>query len=254
MDALAYVAAGAASVAAGVVNALAGGGTLISFPTLVALGVPAINANVTNTVALLPGYLSGTYAQRSDLQPQVRRARGLVGFGAAGGLAGSVLLILTPESAFRAAVPYLILISCALLLAQDRIRAAVVRHAPDDGGEGQSPPLALGVAIFAAAVYGGFFGAGLGILLLALIELFTGEALVRVNALKQLLSFVINVVAAVFFCFSSHVSWGFVPVMAVAALVGGTVGGRLAQVIDGTVLRRVIVIAGVGVAISFWVG
>jgi uncharacterized protein len=277
VDALSYVAVGAASLAAGAINAMAGGGTLVSFPTLVGVGVPAVAANVTNTVALLPGYLAGSYTQRDDLRPQLAPGKGLVVCAMAGGLLGSVLLVLTPESAFRAAVPFLILVSCLLLLAQDRVRQAVNRRsgrmaggaagsaegaAAGPGGPGGAAPAAgaglrftvgPALSVLAAATYGGFFGAGLGILLLALLGLFTDQPFSQVNALKQLLSFAANLVAAIFFCFSGHVRWELVPVMGVAALIGGSVGARLSQVIDGTVLRRLVVVAGVAVAIGFWV-
>src|SRR3984957_10187098 len=113
--ALDYLAAAGAAGAAGAINALAGGGTLVSFPTLVALGVPAVPANVTNTVSLLPGYLAGTWAQRDDLRPQLDQTRALAGAAAAGGLGGSILLVAIPVTVFRLAVPYLILASCALL-------------------------------------------------------------------------------------------------------------------------------------------
>ncbi len=255
LDALDFLAAGAASLAAGAVNALAGGGTLISFPTLVAIGVPAVSSNVTNTVALLPGYLSGSWAQRDDLRPQTAQARGLLAFAAAGGLAGSILLVTIPASAFRQAVPYLILLSCALLLAQDRVRLLIAARIPasSEGQPVRAWPLPLALSVLCSGVYGGFFGAGLGIMLLAVLGLFTGGPLVQANALKQLLSFVINLVAAVFFCFSGHVRWELVPVMAVAAAIGGSAGGRLARVVDATLLRRLVVVAGVAVAISFWV-
>ena len=260
-----YLAAGGAALAAGVINAVAGGGTLVSFPALVALGVPAVDANVTNTVALLPGYLAGSWAQRDDLRPQLRRAPALGAVAAAGGLVGSIVLVITPEKAFRLSVPYLILLSCVLLLAQDRVRDWLRRtQLAPAGADGAALPgsgsglshhgVALLVTVFVASVYGGFFGAGLGIMLLALLGLFTADALARVNALKQALSFVINLVAAGFFAFTGHVRWELVPVMAVASLVGGHSGGRLAQVIDATVLRWVVVVIGVGVAISFWVG
>jgi uncharacterized membrane protein YfcA len=251
LDIASYFAIGAAAAAAGAANAMAGGGTLICFPTLVALGVPPINANVTNTVSLLPGYASGTLAQREDLTGQRPWAQRLGVFGALGGLGGSVLLIVTPESAFRAAIPWLILLSCALLLAQDRIRTFVTqRRGTEEIGE--RPGMAACLAVFAAAVYGGYFGAGLGIMLIALLGLFNSEPLVRINALKQLLSFVVNCVAAVFFAFSGHVEWSLVPVMAVAAIVGGTVGGRLSRVVNPTMLRRIIVVAGFGIALTFW--
>lgn len=247
VDALDQLGAGGAAALAGVVNALAGGGTLISFPALVGLGVPAVNANVTNTVSLVPGYLSGSWAQRDDLRPQLLEGRWLAVVGAAGGLLGSILLVLLPARSFREAVPYLIVLSCALLAFGDRLK-------PETAGRpGGGHPVPLVVAIFLGSVYGGFFGAGLGIMILALLGLFSNESLTKLNALKQALSFVVNMVAAVFFVFSGRTVWALVPVMAVGSLLGGAAGGRLVQVIDGKVLRRLVVVAGVAVAIGFWV-
>jgi uncharacterized membrane protein YfcA len=276
LSTLDYLAAASAAVAAGAINAVAGGGTLVSFPTLVAIGVPAVAANVTNTVALLPGYLAGSWAQREDLRPQLRSARPLAIVAFAGGLAGSVLLVTIPASAFRVAVPYLILASCVLLLAQDWIRdrlrpAGATRTGRSEPGAGPSggadpaeprpvspstgtiycSPLLL-LTAFGAAVYGGFFGAGLGIMLLAVLGMFSAEPLSRVNALKQALSFVINLVAALFFVFSGEVRWELVPVMAAGSVLGGFLGGRLVRVIDVMMLRRVVVLTGTAVAIAFW--
>ena len=268
------LAAGAAALVAGVVNALAGGGTLISFPALVAIGVPAVAANVTNTVSLLPGYLAGAWAQRDDLRPQLAAARTLTAVSAVGGLAGSVLLVLLPAAAFRIVVPYLILLACGLLAFGDRLRPRPRAGTDPTPGAPASPagapappeapqadrhppdrhPLAFSATIFLGAAYGGFFGAGLGIMLLALLGIFRTEPLRQLNALKQALSFVINLVAAVFFLFSGKVVWGLVPVMAVGSLLGGYVGGRLARVIDSGLLRRLVVAAGVAVAVGFWVG
>lgn len=259
-----YVVVGGATVVAGAVNALAGGGTLISFPTLVAVGVPSLPANVTNTVALCPGYLSGTVAQREDLAGQRTRAAWLAVVAGAGGLIGSALLEVTPEATFRAVVPYLLVLSCVLLLAQDRVRtwvrarserrAGVPAGVPvgEPGASAERPPLALQATVLLGAVYGGFFGAGLGIMVLALLGLFLDDTLVRVNAVKQLLQFVINVFAAILFAVSGHVRWELVPVMGVAGLVGGTLGGRLVRVVNPTWLRRFVVVFGLAVAIDFW--
>ena len=277
-----YLAAAGAAGAAGVINALAGGGTLVSFPTLVGIGVPPVDANVTNTVALVPGYLGGSWAQREDLLPQLERGRVLAVVSAAGGLAGSVLLVTIPGHAFRSAVPYLILLSCVLLLAQDKVRTFLNRSVTGssassplgvDAGAGAGavapgvpaptrpegrPGLraALLISVFAGAVYGGFFGAGLGIMLLAILGVFgsDGDSLTASNALKQALSFVINVVAAVFFAFSGHVRWELVPVMAAASVAGGVIGGRFVSAVNAEWLRRLVVVTGVAVAIAFWVG
>lgn len=287
LSGLDYLAAAGAALGAGAVNALAGGGTLISFPTLIGIGVPAVPANVTNTVALLPGYLGGTWAQRDDLRPQMTGFRSLAFAGAAGGLAGSILLVTIPPHAFRVVVPYLIVASCLLLLGQERARRLVglasseppsappaeevpeagppgvgadtsagavapVGSAPTRSGVGPVHPT-LAIWVFAAAVYGGFFGAGLGIVLLAILGLFHAGPLSRVNALKQALSFIVNVVAAVFFAFSGHVRWELVPVMAAASIVGGFAGGRFAGRISGDLLRKVVVVAGLGAAVGLWV-
>lgn len=270
-----YLAVALASLAAGLVNAVAGGGTLISFPTLVGLGVPAVPANVTNTVALLPGYLGGTWAQRDDLRPQLASTRFLALTGAVGGLAGSVLLVTIPPHAFRVVVPYLIVASCLLLAGQERVRrlagiavtpvppgvsadtdagaVASVQPAPTRRGAAGLHP-ALAISVFVAAVYGGFFGAGLGIVLLATLGLFHAGPLARVNAVKQALSFVINVVAAIFFVFSGHVRWQLVPVMAAASIIGGFAGGLLAGRVSGSLLRKLVVLAGLGAAAALWVG
>lgn len=238
---------------AGAINSMAGGGTLVSFPALVALGVPAVSANITNTVSLLPGYLAGSYAQRDDLQSQLTHARMLAAVSVIGGLVGSVLLVVLPASAFRASVPYLILLSCGLLAFGDRLRPS-----PPTIGEGHHD-LTAGrrvlflVTVFLGAAYGGFFGAGLGIMLLALLAMFSLENLTKLNALKQALSFVINLVAAVFFLFSGKVTWILVPLMAVGSMLGGLAGGRMVKVIDSNLLRKLVVVAGVAVAISFWV-
>lgn len=247
IDLLDQIAAGAAALGAGAVNALAGGGTLISFPALVGIGVPAVSANVTNTVSLVPGYLSGAWAQRADLGPQLAEGRVLAGAAGAGGLAGSVLLVLLPGNSFRLAVPYLILLACALLLSGDRLRAAIAGRSD----EATARPHLLVLAVFAGAVYGGFFGAGLSIMLLAVLGLFSQEPLTKLNAMKQVLSFVCNLVAAIFFAFSGHTVWVLVPVMAVGSLIGGVIGGRLVRFVEPAQLRAVVVTAGVAVAVWF---
>jgi uncharacterized protein len=290
LDVLDYLAAAGAGGAAGAINALAGGGTLVSFSTLVGLGVPPVTANVTNTVSLVPGYLSGAWAQREDLEVQIRHAWALALAAFAGGLCGSVLLVTIPPRAFKMVVPYLILLACALLLAQDWLRERLRpagNHGPAPAGPSaeaeKDPAVATEVApiaeagavevkqfqtaprkehmhpvllgaVFATSVYGGFFGAGLGIMLLAVLGLLTTQPLLQVNALKQALSFVINVVAAVYFAFSGHVAWELVPVMAAAAIVGAVLGTRLVRSISPKLLRFVVVLVGVAVAIAFWVG
>jgi uncharacterized membrane protein YfcA len=242
---------GVAALAAGAVNALAGGGTLITFPALTAVGIPALNANITNTVALSPGYVGGTVAQRADLEGQRPRVRAAVIPAIIGGLVGGALLLAVGAATFRALVPWLILLASALLaidpIAKRWVRARL-RHPTTHG----SPYLTALVA-FVGAVYGGFFGAGLGIILLALYSLVIPDTLVRINALKQATSFVANVSAALFFVFSGHVVWEAAIVMAVGALVGGAAAGRIVGVINPGILRAVVVAIGITVAIVFFV-
>lgn len=246
---LPYLAAAAAAFAAGLVNAVAGGGTLISFPTLVALGVPAVSANITNTVALCPGYVGGTFAQRRELREHGRRLPALFASAAAGGLAGGLLLVLTSEALFRGLVPFLILLACALLALQEPLKRRLATAAAADEVR-SSPPLLA--AIFLASLYGGYFGAGLGIMLLAVLGIAIRDALNRLNALKQALSAVINILAALFFLFSRQVVFGLAAAMAVGSLLGGNLGGRIASRLDPRWLRAIVLSLGVAVAVKFW--
>ena len=257
MTSLDLLAVAGATFLAGGINSLAGGGTLISFPVLIAVGVPALPANITNTVSLCPGYLSGAVAQSDDLASQKGRARRLAVAGLLGGVIGSLLLEATPNSDFHTAVPWLILISCALLVTQNRVRAWVNERAerstaPPASSIRRDPSIGAALAVFAAAIYGGFFGAGLGIMLLGLLGLFTDDSLRRVNALKQVLSLVINVCAALIFSVSGNVRWELVPIMAIAALLGGYAGGRLTTFVNPTALRWTVVAFGLIVALKFW--
>ena len=236
--------AAVAAVAGGLVNALAGGGTLITFPMLTAVGVPPVAANITNTVALCPGYFGGAFAQRSDLSGQRRRMWMLVPTCMAGGIAGGVLLLLTSDALFRKIIPYLILIAVLLLAFQDRMRSWIYGRISEYGHRHMNEAWSI-VAIFPAAVYGGYFGAGLGVMMLAVLGLVLEDSLTRLNALEQVLSLSINITAATFFLFSGQVFWQAAAVMAVGALVGGAVGGRLAGRIKPSVLRSIVICVGI---------
>jgi uncharacterized membrane protein YfcA len=245
-----YALAGLAAAAAGCVNAIAGGGTLISFPALVALGAPTVSANVTNTVALCPGYFGGAYAQRGFLRDDTRRLKMLSIAAGFGGLTGSIILVTTGEELFKALVPWMILLACALLGGQNRIRAALrigERH------HETSSPVGPLIATYLMAIYGGYFGAGLGIMVLAVLGLLYSDPLPRLNALKSALALVINLVAATFFLFSGDVLWTMVLVMAPASLLGGMAGGRLVNHIKPGVLRAVVVSYGTLLAIYYLV-
>lgn len=246
---LAFV--GAAAVAAGAVNALAGGGTLITFPALTAVGVPALNANITNTVALSPGYIGGTYAQRADLAGQRARIRMVAIPAVAGGLTGGALLLAVGAATFREIIPWLILLAAGLLAIDPLAKRWIRIRLSHQHGHGN---LALaGLVAFIGSVYGGFFGAGLGIILLALYSLVVPENLVRINALKQATSIAANVSAALFFVFTGRVVWDAAVVMAVGALVGGLLAGRVVRLVNPNVLRAAVVAIGVAVAIVYFV-
>jgi hypothetical protein len=246
-----FVVVSLAALAAGLVNALAGGGTLISFPVLTAVGLPPVAANVTNTVALCPGFLGGTLAQARDLRGQRERLWWAVPAGAIGGLLGGWLLINTGEGVFEALVPYLILGACALLALQNRIRAWLVEYMARRRGAHRSAESRAGVVIGVAAIYGGYFGAGLGVILLAAVGLVLEDTLTRINALKQVIALSTNIAAALFFVFSDQVVWPVALIMAVGSLLGGAVGGRVAGRIKPETLRALVVVIGL-VAAGFY--
>jgi uncharacterized membrane protein YfcA len=237
-------------VLAGAVNALAGGGTLITFPTLVALGLPAVTANVTNTVALCPGYFGATVAQSADLRGQRGRLWLVVPAGMLGGVAGGLLLLGTGERAFRALVPFLILGASGLLAAQGPVRGWLSRRSPHAV---RASAAWVGLPVAAAAVYGGYFGAGLSVIVLAVLGLLLDDTLTRLNALKQAVALAVNVAAAVCFLFSGQVDWRVAIVMAAGALVGGVAGGRLAGRVPPATLRWVVVAIGLVVGTIYLV-
>ena len=228
-------------------NSLVGGGTLITFPTLLALGVPPVSANVTNTVALCPGYLSGAHAQRAALGGQRARAQSLAVCAAVGGLAGAGLLLITSDDALRRLVPLLLALATALLAAAPRLKARF-GHRPAPDGSAPADAAWMPFAVGGVAVYGGFFGAGIGVMLLAVLSIGIHQTLDRSNALKQVLSLVINLTAAVFFVFSGRVWWGLAAAMAVGSVVGGHLGGRLVGRLDPERFRGVVV--GIGAVLT----
>lgn len=250
MDPVHLILIGIVALFAGAINALAGGGTLITFPTLTALGVPAVAANITNTVALSPGYFGGTLGQWKDLQGQRHRLWILFPAGVVGGLAGGYLLVHTGEGLFRALVPVLILFASLLLALQEPLRKRL-QDRKDQSSAAKVPAWAL-ILVFLASVYGGYFGAGLGVIMLAVLGLVLDDTLTRLNAIKQAMSFGINIAAAVFFLFSGQVLWRVAAVMSVGAVIGGVVGGRIAGRISVAALRWFVVCAGVIIAIVYF--
>ncbi|GAO38609.1 hypothetical protein SCH01S_16_01280 [Sphingomonas changbaiensis NBRC 104936] len=226
---------------------MAGGGSILTFPALIAAGLPPISANVTNTVALLPGYIGGVIGQARDLKGQAPRLWLLAPLALIGGLAGGYLILVSSEKLFQALVPWLLLGGCALLGVQDRIRGALQRR---------SGVLGIGWAIlpvFLAAIYGGYFGAGLSVIFLAVLGLTLDDSLTRLNGLKQALALAANLAAVLLFAGSGRLAWSAALVMAMGSLFGGALGGRLASAISPTALRFLVIAIGVGVAVLFFV-
>jgi uncharacterized protein len=240
-----------AAFAAGTVNALAGGGTLISFPALTFLGIPPVAANVTNSVALCPGYFGGTLAQKNDLRGQGKRLWMILPAAVVGGVLGGYLLLITGEKLFRDLIPYLILLASALLAIQDPIRAWLIRRMGEHHGTRLESLTWLPVGL--ASVYGGYFGAGLGVMLLSALGLVLDDTLTRLNALKQAISAVVNISASIYFLFSGQVVWTLAIVMAVGALIGGALGGRIAGRINPSRLRWVVVLIGLVISIIYFI-
>lgn len=244
-----------AAVAAGFVNAIAGGGSLISFPALTAVGLPAVMANVTNTVALLPGYGGAALGQRRDLRGQRRRAWLLLPACVLGGLLGAALLLISSAALFATLVPWLILLGTGLLALQKPLRRWLMgRNMPP--GPTMQPAvrqeILCAAAVFLSAIYGGYFGAGLGVILLAVLALLLDGSLTRLNGLKQVLSLQVNLAAALLFLFSPQLNLTAALVMAGGSVLGGALGGRLASRVNPERLRGLVVVLGLVLAVVFF--
>jgi uncharacterized membrane protein YfcA len=238
-----------AGFAAGAINAAAGGGSLVTFPALIAVGYPPLVANVTNNVAVSPGYATAAWGYRGELRGQRGRIAPLAAVSAFGSLVGVGLILVSSQQAFEGIVPFLVLAACALLAAQP----AVGRRIGDRTGEGGRPGIGALVGQTLAAVYGGYFGAALGVAVLALLGTFFDDTLQRLNALKTLLQLVIGGTAALGFALLTPVAWGAVAIVGPASLAGGLVGARLAKRVSDRVLRSGIVAYGVVAAVWLFV-
>jgi uncharacterized protein len=242
VDALALLAVG---LVAGVINAIVGSGSLLTFPTLLAIGYPPVVANVTNTVGLVLGNVSGVIGYRRELAGQRGRIIELAGFAVAGGLVGAVLLLALPQSVFRRVVPVLILIAVALVIVQPWLSAYMARHREKAGSS-----WALRGAVTATSVYGGYFGAAMGVIYIAIFSVFIEDDLQRMNALKNVISSIVNGVAAVVFVFFAHVEWPAVALLAASGVVGGQLGAVIGRRLPDGVLRVVIIIAGLAAVVK----
>lgn len=243
LSALDYVLSAGAGLIAGAVNAIAGGGSLVLYPALVAAGLPTVDANVTNSVALWPGYAGNLVGLGPVVRENAAAIRRLTIPSCLGAALGCVLLLITPGRAFDLVVPELVIGASILLAVQDRLKASLsTEHAQH--------PATLLVSTGLAAVYGGYFGGGLGVILLAVLGLTLGTGLRAANAIKGGLSLLINTVSVLVFALFGPVHWLVVCAVAPATLVGGVLGGRLAATIDERRLRRTVVVF--GLAVGAW--
>jgi uncharacterized protein len=230
-----------AGLGAGTINTVVGSGTLITFPVLLAFGYAPVTANVSNTVGLVPGSVSGAWGYRRELAGQRSRALRLGSMSALGGATGAVLLLVLPASAFEAIVPVFIAIALVLTVLQPRLRVWLARHELDlEGGGGVLLPL----AIYLVGIYGGYFGAAQGILLMAILGVALSQDLHRTNALKNVLAGIVNGVAGLYFIFAAHIDWGPAAVIAGSSIIGAQLGARYGRRLSPAALRAVIVVVG----------
>ncbi|PRY19930.1 hypothetical protein CLV78_11620 [Aliiruegeria haliotis] len=242
-----YILLFVAAFGAGIVNTIAGGGTFLTFPALVFTGLPPVVANATSTVAVFPGYLGGALGFREDMATFERRALlRLAGITLAGGLVGSLLLLVSSNEAFSAVVPFLLLFATLVFLFGAEIRSWAARHARDVTPEGA-------VGLFAVSVYGGYFNGGLGIVLLALFSLWGMTSIHSMNGLKTGLSFVLSSISVLTFSVAGIVEWPQAIVMMVAASVGGYAGAPIARAVPAWCVRAFVAVIGFGMsAVFFW--
>jgi uncharacterized protein len=238
LEALALFAAG---IAAGGINTVVGSGTLVTFPTLLAIGYPPVLANVSNTVGLVPGSVSGAIGYRRELVGQRERIIRLGAASVLGGITGALLLLKLPASAFAAIVPVLIGLGCVLVIAQPWIsrRVKPPEHAPEHGS------LWVWLLVYAAGVYGGYFGAAQGVLLIAILGLGLAESLQRINATKNVLAGLVNAVAALVFITISEVSWSAAGIIAAGSIIGGQLGATVGRRLPAPVLRGFVAVVGI---------
>jgi uncharacterized membrane protein YfcA len=235
---------------AGTVNTVVGSGSLLTFPTLIALGYPPLIANVSNNIGLAPGSLSGAIGYRRELAGQRGLAIRLGAVAAVGGATGAALLLLLPASAFERIVPVLILAACGLVIVQPRLSAlARARASRPHERRGLDPLLPL--AVGGTGVYGGYFGAAQGVILMALLGVLVDDDLQRINALKNLLTAIVNGTAAVIFALTTAVAWDVALLLAIGSVIGGQVGARIGRRIPPTLLRVVIVTVGLLVVLRY---
>ncbi len=248
-----YLVIGAAAFVAGGINSIAGGGTLISFPALMYIGVSPVMANATNTVAIWPGSFAGVLGFREDIKKLQHWLLWLMIPSLLGGFAGAMILLRTPEKTFARIVPLLILGATLLLAAQEMISRHLKRFMSSHGKPSRGWIIFAFTFQFFVSVYGGYFGAGMGILMLAALGLIGMQDLHQMNGLKNLLAICINGVAAIYFALQGAVVWTDVLIMAVASIIGGFAGARLAHRLGRKFVRGAVVVIGLVMTVVLFV-
>jgi uncharacterized membrane protein YfcA len=248
-EALAVFAAG---IGAGTINTIVGSGTLITFPVLLAVGLPPVTANVSNSLGLVPGSVTGAIGYRGELAGQRPRLLRLGTVALLGGLIGAVLLVTLPSTAFKAIVPVLIAIALVLVVLQPRLSRAVqaCRDRTGTAGAAEHGGPALAIGMLLASIYGGYFGAAQGVLYLSLMGLLLNESLQRANGMKNVLAAIVNGVAAVFFIIVAHMDWTAVGLIAGGAVIGGLIGARVGRRLPPAALRALIVAVGIAAIVQ----
>jgi hypothetical protein len=242
MDVAEIIVIALAGVAAGTVNTVVGSGTLITFPVLLAFGYAPVTANVSNTIGLVPGSVSGAIGYRRELAGQRGRVLRFGAMSVLGGVTGAVLLLVLPASAFKDVVPLFIALAVVLAVLQPRLNRRLAGHVASGAGRIR---VLVPVAVYITGVYGGYFGAGQGILLLTIFGVTLAQDLHRSNALKNVLAGTVNGVAGIYFVFAAHVEWAPATIIAVTSIIGGQLGARYGRRLPPAALRALIVIVGV---------
>lgn len=240
----------AAGVWAGTINTVVGSGTLVSFPVLLGIGLPPVTANVTNTVGLFPGSFVGAYGYRRELRGQRGRVLVLGVASLLGGALGALLLLVLPSDAFNAVVPVLIVAALLLVVFGRRVTAWMASRG---GGASTRVGPALFLTSLGTGVYGGYFGAAQGVLLMGFLGLFLAESLQRQNALKNVLAGLVNLIAAVVFMSTTHIDWAAAGLLAMGSILGGVLGAKIGRRLSPAVLRATIVVIGVAAIVELLV-
>jgi len=236
----------AAGAAASTINTIVGSGSLITFPTLLALGYPPVVANVSNTIGLVPGSASGTFGYRRELTGQRGRGIQLGALAVAGGLTGGLLLLALPATAFERIVPFLILAAVVLVIIQPQLARRMARRRAN----GSSNAVGVWASVFFTGIYGGYFGAAQGVVLMGVFGILLAEPLQRQNGLKNLMAGLVNLVAAIVFSLTAEVDWAAAGLIALGAMIGGVIGARIGRRLPPAALRAVIVVVGVAAIVK----